>query len=230
MTDPSRVPRSLPRGRSRLPREVVLLSQRARLVEAAIDVVGTHGFAATSVADVIGSAHVSRTTFYEQFRDKEECFIAAYEERAGSQLEQVQDAAKRVVGPIARLQAGVREYLAALADEPAYARMALVEVLAAGPEAAVSRDLTHRRYAKLLQKWHGEVRADNPAIPQMPEEVFDCAVGGISDLLARRVRAGDAGELPGLAPVIVTFLLNLSAVPAGRELAAALAASRARRT
>jgi hypothetical protein len=111
-----------------------------------------------------------------------------------------------------------------------YARVSLVEVLAAGPEAAASRDAIHAEYAELLGAWHADVRAENQLVPPMPDEIFDCAIGGVADLLAQAVRADEVERLTTMAPVIVTFLLNLGGVPAGRDLAAALSSSRARRT
>lgn len=122
----------------------------------------------------------------------------------------------------------MRAYLEVLAAEPAYARVAMIEVLAAGPVVAAIRESTDRRYAALLRKWHAEARQENPLVPQMPDEVFGCTVGGVNDLVAHRLR--QEGRLQDLAPVIVTFVLNVGAVPAGRELAAALSASRARRS
>lgn len=68
----------LPSGRHGLSREVVVRSQRERMVEAMISVVAMKGYTETTVADIISTAGVSRATFYEQFADKEDCFIAAY--------------------------------------------------------------------------------------------------------------------------------------------------------
>lgn len=191
--------------------------------------VGTKGYAATSVGDIIRFARVSRSTFYEQFPDKEHCFIAAYEERARLTLEHVREGCEQAGSSMQRIQAGIRALLAVLADEPAYARMALVEVLAAGPVAAASRDRVHGRFVELLVDWHAAARRESEAVPAMPEDVLACAVGGVGDLLARTVREGGTERLPALAPVIVTFLLTAAAVPAGRDLAAALSVSRARR-
>ena len=53
-------------------------SQRERLLAAMADAVAEKGYANTAVADVLTRAGVSRATFYAQFRDKEECFCAAY--------------------------------------------------------------------------------------------------------------------------------------------------------
>src|SRR5207342_1518423 len=59
-----------PRGRHRLPPEVIARSQRERLLDAAIDVVAEKGYGATTVADLSKEAGISRTTFYEMFEDK----------------------------------------------------------------------------------------------------------------------------------------------------------------
>src|SRR3954454_2857364 len=72
-------PRELPRGPHRLTREAVMASQRGRMLDAMAQAVAEKGYAATTVADVIAGAGVSRKTFYEQFRDKEDCFLAAYD-------------------------------------------------------------------------------------------------------------------------------------------------------
>lgn len=223
-----RVPRSLPRGRSHLPREVVLVSQRERLIEAIVAVVGQRGYAAATVADVIRAARVSRTTFYEQFTDKEDAFLAAYEQRTSRHLGRVVRATAQQPA-MACLQLGVRAWLDALAEDPAYARVAVVEVAAAGERAATARAAVLRRYAHLLSTWHGRVRAEQPTVPAVPEELFAAAVGGSVDLVAARIRAGGVEGLQSLAPVLVTLVLNVGAVPAGRDLAAALVAARSRR-
>src|SRR5262245_45924053 len=70
--------RPLPRGRHRLAREAVLESQRGRMLRAMAHAVLEKGYVNTTVADVLSRARVSRETFYEQFRDKEDCFLAAY--------------------------------------------------------------------------------------------------------------------------------------------------------
>src|SRR4030088_909985 len=93
--EPLNVPRSLPRGIHGLEREVVLMSQRARLLEGIVRAVSEKGYAATRVLDVTRHARVSRTTFYEQFADKEACFLAAYEAGAHAHLEHVTAAIRR---------------------------------------------------------------------------------------------------------------------------------------
>ena len=68
----------LPSGRHRLTREAVQESQRGRLLFAVVQGVSEKGYGATTVADIVERASVSRTTFYEQFPDKEMCFLQAF--------------------------------------------------------------------------------------------------------------------------------------------------------
>src|SRR3954470_22993998 len=77
----------LPRGRHRLTREEVQTSQRERMLLSMAEAASVKGYAKTTVADVIKRARVSRETFYEHFSDKEDCFLAAYDEAVNHVLE-----------------------------------------------------------------------------------------------------------------------------------------------
>ena len=54
--------------------------QRGRMLSAAVEVVEEVGYARMTVAQVIGRARVSRKTFYDVFADREDCFLAAFEQ------------------------------------------------------------------------------------------------------------------------------------------------------
>src|SRR2546422_8181420 len=69
----------VPRGRHGLSREDVERSQRERMLRAMAEAVSELGYANTPVAEVLRRAGVSRETFYEQFANKEDCFLAAYD-------------------------------------------------------------------------------------------------------------------------------------------------------
>src|SRR3954452_20491963 len=69
----------LPAGRHGLPREVVAENQRERLLNGVVDAVAEHGYNATTIGAITEAAKISRRTFYEHFKDKEGCFLAAYE-------------------------------------------------------------------------------------------------------------------------------------------------------
>src|SRR3954464_3487417 len=133
-TDP--VVEQLPRGRHSLTREQVETSQRERLLLAMCEAVAERGYVATSVADVIARARVSRETFYRYFADKQACFHAAHDRGVEIPLAQMGDAPRPGTEAALRerLDRATARYLEVLAAHPAIARTFLVEVYAAGPE------------------------------------------------------------------------------------------------
>jgi AcrR family transcriptional regulator len=193
----------LPRGPHGLAREEVLASQRGRMLTAISEAVADKGYAATTVADVVGRAGVSRKTFYEHFGDKEECFIAAWDTGVALLIDAVSRATLEAEGDWRdRLHAGVRAYLDTLVSVPAFARTFLIEVLAAGPRALDRRAQVHVRFAGLLRTLHERQREVAPELPELPDEVFAATVGAVEELVAERVRQGRIEELPELEPVI----------------------------
>ena len=54
-------------------------AQRIRLINAMIELAAKAGYQAVSIAQVSSHAGVSSATFYEQFEDKEDCLLAAYD-------------------------------------------------------------------------------------------------------------------------------------------------------
>ena len=211
--------RPLPRGPHGLAREVVTESQRARLLDAMAHAVAERGYASATVADVVARAGVSRKTFYEHFRDKEECFLAAYD--AGVE---VVLAAIRAAQPVddtwpGLLRARVRAYLETLAAEPAFTRTFLIEVFAAGEAALERRARVLDRFAGLLRELHEQARRDVPALPKVPELVFAASVGAVNELVTTCVREGRTAEVTALEDTVVYLDVALFA---GHDVAAAL--------
>jgi AcrR family transcriptional regulator len=210
---PSDIPRRLPRGSHGLHRDVVAASQRARLLEAVGRAVADRGYAAATIDHIVRGAGVSKKTFYEHFADKEECFVAAYEAAAEELLERVRDAHGSSDDLLDRTRAGIRAYLHWLAAEPALARVFLIEVAAAGPRAAEARERMRDRYAVLMRELQEDARADMPALPRLPEEVFHAAVAAVDELVVRRIREATARDLPQLEQVLLYLQLALLAGP-----------------
>jgi AcrR family transcriptional regulator len=202
-------PRALPRGPHRLPGEVVARSQRGRLAEAVAQAVDEKGYTAVTVADIVARAGVSRTTFYENFRDKEDCFLSSYDASSERHFEGVRDAMAADGDAIARVRAGVAAYLRGLAESPAYARAFLVEVLAVGPAGVERRTRSMERYVELMATWHAELRAARPEIPALGEDVVKVAVGGIAELVDGEVRRGGASALGHLEETLIYVYLSL---------------------
>ena len=191
------VPRKLPPGRHGLPRQFVLHNQRARLVEAATHVFGTSAFGDARVADVLEHAAISRKTFYEQFADKEACFLAAYDAAAVRARDALRAATREHEICDDRVRAGIEALLRFLADQPELARLLVVEVTGAGPHAMRRRNEAVRAYAAMLARSED---ADAPVAAQV-------AAGGIWEVVHALVLEGRAGELPELADPLVEIAL-----------------------
>jgi AcrR family transcriptional regulator len=204
-------PRSLPRGPHQLAREVVLASQRGRMIEAMVEAVAEKGYAATTVADVVAGAGVSRRTFYEHFSDKEDCFLAAYDAGVDILLGHLVEEAAAAGGLDwrERTRRGVRAYLDVLAAEPAFARTFLIEVVAAGPRALDRRAEVHGRFVELLRTQLALARDDHPELPEVPDAVFAAIVGGVNEVVSGWVREGRGERLPELEPTLTRIQLAL---------------------
>jgi AcrR family transcriptional regulator len=219
-------PRPLPRGPHGLERDVVLASQRGRMLAAMADAVARKGYAATTVADVVAGAGVSRKTFYEHFRDKEECFLAAYDTGVDLVLDAIV-AARPQQGDytwIDLMRARVHAYLHTLVANPAFARTFLIEVFAAGPHALDRRAEVLRRFAQLFRDLHEDARRQFPHLQPVPEEIYVAAVGAINELVSDVVREGRTADLPQLEDTLLFLQLALFA---DRDTAASLGLGRA---
>jgi AcrR family transcriptional regulator len=190
-----------------LSREEVELSQRARLLQATTEAVAEQGYVKTTVADILARAGVSRATFYQLFRDKEDCFQAAYRANAElvasvmtAELEQVR--ASGELDPLARLDRVLRVYLTALRSAPALARVFLIEVYAAGPTAIEQRRASLERFVDIVAETH---RGETGVLGTRASQRFaaQAFVGAVSSLVTNAVGVGELDELPGLhAPLM----------------------------
>lgn len=179
---------SLPRGQHKLAPEQVGDSQRARLFYALVHCVAEKGYAATTLTDLCARARVSRSTFYAHFRNKEDCFLDAYEQAHNEVVEAVVQAQDRASGWHARLQDSLKAYLYYNRDNPAVARTFLVEIHAVGPEAWKRRDWGHDQFAALQRRLYELRRAQEPDLPELPDTVFLGAIAAVEEMVCSRVR------------------------------------------
>jgi AcrR family transcriptional regulator len=178
---------------------VVARSQRERLLDAAVDVVAAKGYGATTVADLTKEAGVSRTTFYEHFEDKEACFLAAFDTAADVLARRIAVAFETQEAWPDRVRAGLAALLESLAGEPQIARLALVDVGSAGPQA-------QRRYRAALQRmtpFFDEGRDFAPGGRRLPANTSRMVVGAVTGLVSDEIEAGRAERLPEMLPEVL---------------------------
>lgn len=199
-------------------RGAVIENQRQRLIRAVPVVVRDKGFVAMTVEDLAAEAGVSRKTFYENYHDKRECFLASYRQHAQELTVSVSSAAAMGADWEQRTRFALAALLRYLAQRPAIAYMALIEVMAAGREALAERDATVAGLAALLGE-EGLAAAPDPA----PRLLLETTAGALLQLIYSRVLAGRAAELEELLPTIMYLTLVALHGPAGAAARAGLA-------
>lgn len=200
-----REPQRLPRGRHGLPRRFIVHNQRERMLLAVAEAVAEEGYTTTTVADIIARARLSRRTFYEHFSDKEECFLAAYDTVVEQLLAAVGHAYEQGDTWPRKVHDGLETFLGYLASEPAFARMCIVEVVAAGADARGRRDAAMRVFVDFLEPG----RAEAPKGVVVPALAGEVIVGGIYEIIYNRLQRDAADELVEMLPE----LLYCSLVP-----------------
>jgi AcrR family transcriptional regulator len=174
----------------------VVQNQRERILAAVGDVVSVAGYRDMSVEDVIVTAGISRRTFYEHFKNKQDAFLAAYDAVLVQLLALVQDAIAREETFSGRMRAGLSAFLDFLAREPGFARMCIVEALAAGPDAIARRNGAMAAFATLISDNARELGTPVEPQPLTAETI----VGGIYEVVYTRIVRGDIRQLPELLP------------------------------
>jgi AcrR family transcriptional regulator len=208
----------LPPGRHGLSRDVVSESQRQRLLNGVVEAVAEHGYNATTIAQLVEAAAVSHRTFYEHFEGKEDCFLAAYKMIAEHLAVTLAEAAGEPAWP-ERVRAVLATLLEIFAADPTVARCVLLESLVAGGEVAARHRASLRRFAVLLRP------ADPPAGDALAAARKQALVGGLSTLVVRRLKTGEAGRLSELLSdlhelVLTSYLGRGEAQRLAREAAA----------
>ncbi len=129
----------IPPGRHTLAPGEVDARQRERLARAMGQSVSVQGYADTTIGDVVRIARTSRTAFYKHFADKEECFLATYQQMTNVRIAASLDAASQCESWEEKLDAGIATYFRWMAEHPEVAVTTVVEVHCAGPRALDAR-------------------------------------------------------------------------------------------
>jgi AcrR family transcriptional regulator len=173
------------------------------MLEAMIDTVAEQGYNATSIVEVARRAGVARRTFYEQFGDKESCFLAAHDWLLERLANYAAPAYERPGPWSERIRRGLAALLTAIAYRPEGARLAMIEVLAAGPRA-------HRRHLAAIEAFApyiDEGRNESRFGSRLPPTLARIVAGGVAARIHEQVVTGHTGELRCLHPELLYLVL-----------------------
>jgi AcrR family transcriptional regulator len=198
----------LPAGPHGLDPALVTRVQRERVLEAMAAVVAEIGYQEATIRKILDRARISKITFYELFDNKEQCFLAAYDDALRQVFARVERAceAEALAPPAQRLDAALEALLGFLAEEPDIARLCVVEVLAAGPAGRERRAATMDRFAAMMESFLAEARPDRDLGPIAARAL----VGGAEEVIFGAIERNET-NLPTLASEIANTQLKLIA-------------------
>lgn len=184
-------------------------NQRERLYGAMVASCAERGYEATTVAELIALAGVSRRDFYKHFADKEACFLATVEE--------ILEASRAVAGARFSQEGSIEEraeraldaFFALLAAQPAAARLCLVDAYTAGPAATQLVDRAIDAYRRLLE----QALSEHSGGGRMPKELTAAMVGGLRKIVHTRLHRGDGESLAQATPTLVQLALSCQPPP-----------------
>jgi AcrR family transcriptional regulator len=176
------------------------------MVDAMTVVAARYGYGGASVARVIKHAGVSRATFYEQFANKDECFLVACNQIAkGVEQEigrEVGDPPREILGAL----------LAGADRDPAAARIVLIEALAGDAAARAEQDRLLAEAEQAVERY-----LNRPPAGALELEIpARAALGGVASVLTARVLRGETGRLSSLLDDLLVWF-DSYAVAAGHR-------------
>jgi AcrR family transcriptional regulator len=194
----------LPPGRHLIPRDFVSQNQRERMLLATAELVAERGYQKTTIELIAKTARVALVTFYEHFANKEECFLAAFDESvagAGEVFAELVDTEQPWTEQVAT---GLEVVLEMVVAEPARAKLCIVESQAAGAAALARYQAMLESIAPKLR----EGREHNPRASRLPDGLEVAIVGGLVWLVHQRLVTERLDELEGLLPEMLQVTLT----------------------
>lgn len=171
----------LPHGPHQLDPSEVALNQRLRIHGAMIEAVARHGYERANVKQVITLAGVSRRSFYEQFPNKLDCFLATFDVLAARELQRARNAYLTAGGELeARLRAVIGARVDSAEEEPKAIRLCQLDALATG-EVGLLRVC---RAASVHEQLFGECFTSVPQGTAPPAPLLRALTGGIQGVIA----------------------------------------------
>lgn len=202
----------LPHGPHRLDHKEVVHHQRARIHGAMVEAVAANGYAGTSVRQVVALAGVSRRSFYEQFANKEECFLSTYDVIAARGVKRIRRVYLASEGLLEeRLKVGFRELVEGIRANWKGARLVVVEAQTIGPAGLARLRRTTAAYEQMLSVSFALEPEGGPVA--MP--VVRAIVGGLHWIASLRLRQADVRRLPALAEEMLRWTLLFRSGSAG---------------
>lgn len=184
-------------------RERVAGHQKARLQGAMVEAVARNGYAATTMRELVTLAGVSKSTFYEHFDNKQDCFLSTFDEIATRLGVSVENAYGLDGDMRERLTAGLTAFMSLAVEEPAAASLATVESLTLGAAGVECRERASLAFEAMLKQSFDE----SPSEREVSALTVAAVTAGIRGTAYRNIRNGTPERLPKIVDDLVDWAL-----------------------
>jgi AcrR family transcriptional regulator len=124
--------------------------QRARLLTAMIETAAVQGYAEATVADVCMRAGIARSVFHELYADREDCFLAAFDDIVARGCVRIVDACRETEAWTETIGAGLAALLEFLEEQPFAARLIALETFTVSTRVLWRRSRLLDRFAEVV--------------------------------------------------------------------------------
>ncbi|GAB2533247.1 TetR/AcrR family transcriptional regulator [Nocardia heshunensis] len=183
--------------------------RRQRLLDAALEIVGTQGLAALTVRGVCEQAKVGPRFFYESFTDLDALAATLLNEVQGEALERARTAITETPGtPEDKMRAGVAALIIAVTDDPRRANIAFAQ--------AYGSELLMRRRFEGMREVAQVLIEQTRALLDIPEgedtalmALAQLITGGAAELTLVWLDGGLKVERPVLIDIVADYVVAM---------------------
>jgi AcrR family transcriptional regulator len=194
----------LPKGPHGIDPSDVAHHQRIRMHGAMIEAVATRGYQNTSVRHVIGLAGVSRRAFYEQFANKEECFMETFDLVVNRGISRINQAYRSGQGSMEeRMRTAFGAFVEEVATNSKAMQLVMIEAQSVGPEGLRRLQRTTGMFEGLLSNSFSDPHSPDA----LPLPVVKAIVGGLRRAAFLALRDGRTAGLSELTEEMLRWSL-----------------------
>ncbi len=190
-------------------REEGARNQLERLYGAMVASVADKGYAATTVGDLLELSGVSRSSFYDLFRDKEDCFLATFDALLELGMAIVQTEMNGEGTLEERARRGMRKMLESVVVQPAAADLCFNHPYDLGPRGHEALEKAMTRFGEII----GPALAELSGREELPPQMVRALLGGAQLIIQVHLRRGEERDLPDLADHMMDWALSYEAPP-----------------
>lgn len=184
--------------------------RRQRLADAALELFGTVGYAATSIDAICATAGVSTRNFYDYFANSEALLIAVYDQIMGEAFDAIAEALPPNGTIEEQVRAALGAFVSVMLDDDRKARVNFIEVIGVSPTVEARRRQIIRDFADVVATFARDHMRQG-TIPARETQTGALAlIGAVQEVLRDWVTGTDRPPLDPIVEDLVTVFLSVA--------------------